>query len=334
MQSGSLDRTWKEAWKVLEVERGRLRKVEARELGVVEGILAEHRDLGGDHERAPKVDARELGALEGGAADRRDRGGDHERAPKVSAKKGAVPDLHQRGGGTDRRDCGGDHERARKVGGIEGAVLDLHERGRLREVEARKLGGFEGEGADGLDGRAHLERAREVRVALQEVSWDVRHGRVGELPARLRTARSDGTPLHPRHRGKGDDQGNAVVGGRRGNDWRLGVGGRVLDVGWGLERRGDKHALEAGARIGGEAGAHGWDSGTEPGLLEDEDGQGGAYEVAAHGEAEQASQTEQRLAVGAHLAFGVLQGLVLVRTEVHDDRTNSAVVAEHDGKPR
>ena len=29
------------------------------------------------------------------------------------------------------------------------------------------------------------------------------------------------------------------------------------------------------------------------------------------------------LAVGAHLAFGVLEGLVLVGTDVHDDRTNS-----------
>eukprot|EP00964_Phaeocystis_antarctica_P161530 scaffold133422_cov81-Phaeocystis_antarctica.AAC.2 len=56
---------------------------------------------------------------------------------------------------------------------------------------------------------------------------------------------------------------------------------------------------------------------TEPGLLEDEDDQGGGCEVAAHGEAEQASQAEQRLAVGAHLALGVLEGLVLVGTDVH-----------------
>eukprot|EP00964_Phaeocystis_antarctica_P130296 scaffold94177_cov33-Phaeocystis_antarctica.AAC.1 len=60
-----------------------------------------------------------------------------------------------------------------------------------------------------------------------------------------------------KHRGKGDDEGSGVVGGRRGNDWRLGVGGRVLDIGWGLERASHNHALEAGARIGGEASAHG-----------------------------------------------------------------------------
>ena len=57
----------------------------------------------------------------------------------------------------------------------------------------------------------------------------------------------------------------------------------------------------------------------ELGLLEDEDGQGGAYEVAAHGEAEKASQTEQRLAVGAHSALGVLEGLVLVGTDVNSN---------------
>ena len=93
-------------------------------------------------------------------------------------------------------------------------------------------------------------------------SWDVRHGRIGELPARLRAARSDGALLHARHRGKGDDDGNGAVGGRCGNDWRLGVGGRVLEtrdlvgcvsfevpnnlyVGWGLEREGHNHALGA-----------------------------------------------------------------------------------------
>eukprot|EP00964_Phaeocystis_antarctica_P093903 scaffold60712_cov49-Phaeocystis_antarctica.AAC.1 len=49
--------------------------------------------------------------------------------------------------------------------------------------------------------------------------------------------------------------------------------------------------------------------------------EGRGCEVAAHGEAEQASQTEKRLAVGARLALGLLEGLVLVGTEVHDDRT-------------
>ena len=50
-------------------ERGRLRQVEARELGVFEGVVP----------------------------DRRDRGGDNERAPKVSGIEGAVPDLQERG---------------------------------------------------------------------------------------------------------------------------------------------------------------------------------------------------------------------------------------------
>ena len=35
---------------------------------------------------------------------------------------------------------------------------------------------------------------------------------------------------------------------------------------------------------------------------------------AARGETEQASQSKQCLAVGAHLAFGVLEGLVLIGT--------------------
>ena len=67
------------------------------------------------------------------------------------------------------------------------------------------------------------------------------------------------------------------------------------------------------------------DSATDPGLLKNEDEQGRGYEVAAHGEAEQARQTEQRLAVRARLAFGVLEGLVLVGTDAHDDRSSSAV---------
>eukprot|EP00964_Phaeocystis_antarctica_P113792 scaffold77787_cov31-Phaeocystis_antarctica.AAC.1 len=64
----------------------------------------------------------------------------------------------------------------------------------------------------------------------------------------------------PQLRGKGDAEGSGVVGGARVNDWRLGVGGRVLDVGWAPEREGHNHALEAGARrrAGGEAGAHGF----------------------------------------------------------------------------
>ena len=47
--------------------------------------------------------------------------------------------------------------------------------------------------------------------------------------------------------------------------------------------------------------------------------------------AEQASQAEQRLAIGAGLAFGVLEGLVLVAPDVHDDRTNSAAAVLRDG---
>ena len=57
----------------------------------------------------------------------------------------------------------GDHKRARKVLAPkceEGAFPNLHERGRLREVKVRELGVGEGGGTDGLDGRAHLERAR------------------------------------------------------------------------------------------------------------------------------------------------------------------------------
>eukprot|EP00964_Phaeocystis_antarctica_P022072 scaffold12249_cov49-Phaeocystis_antarctica.AAC.1 len=277
-------------------ERARLRQVEARELGVGEGGGTDLLERG----RLRQVEARELGVGEGVGANRCDLRGDHERAPKPIVVTVA-----------------GDHERARKVSAREGAGPDLHERGRLREVEGRELGTDEGPSADGLDGRSHLERAREVRLALQEVIRD------GPL---WQDRRAPSTPpccserwrTSSRHRDKRDDEGNGVVGGRRGNDGRLGVGGRVLDVGWGLERGGHNHALEGGA-VGG------WDSATEPGLLEDEDGQGRGCEVAAQGEAEQASQTDQRLAVGARLAFGVLEGLALVGTDVHDDRTNLAV---------
>eukprot|EP00964_Phaeocystis_antarctica_P129021 scaffold92848_cov63-Phaeocystis_antarctica.AAC.1 len=110
---------------------------------------------------------------------------------------------------------GGEHERALKVGVEEGVVPDGHERGRVRQL-----------GADSPDGSTYLERAREVRVALQEVIWDVCHRRVGELPARLRAARSaeirglsrlrprisprsDGAPLHSRHRIRAGDNGDA-----------------------------------------------------------------------------------------------------------------------------
>ena len=69
---------------------------------------------------------------------------------------------------------------------------------------------------------------------------------------------------------------------------------------------------------------------TNPGLLEDEYGQGGGCEVAAHGEAEQASQSEQCLAVGAHLAFGVLEGLALIGTT----RLEHAAVLQDGGCTR
>eukprot|EP00964_Phaeocystis_antarctica_P095533 scaffold61971_cov54-Phaeocystis_antarctica.AAC.1 len=179
-------------------ERGCLRRVEACELGGLEGVFADRRDLGGDHERARKVggsegaipdlhergrlrkvEARKLRVFEGGGTDGLDCRAHRERARELGVEEG---------GGTNRRDGGGDHERPRP---------DLHERGRLRKVEARELGVGERQGTDGLHGRAHLERAREVHVAIEEVIWDVRHGRVGELPARLRAARSDGALLQP-----------------------------------------------------------------------------------------------------------------------------------------
>eukprot|EP00964_Phaeocystis_antarctica_P022613 scaffold12567_cov55-Phaeocystis_antarctica.AAC.8 len=247
-----------------------------REAGADEGVVPDGHERG----RLREVEA------QGVVADRRDLGWDHERARKVGVPEGAISDLHERG-------------RLREVGAKEGAVPDQHERGRLRQVQACELGVGEGGGADSPDGRAHFERAREVRVRLQEITWDVCHRRVGELPARLGAARSDGAPLHARQRPP--------------------VRGRVLAVGRDL------------GSVGGEAGAHGCG---RP--------RGGGCEVAAHGEAEQASQTEQRHAVGAHLAFGVLECLVLVGPDVHDDGTNSAVAVsvtrprdpDHLGMPR
>ena len=81
----------------------------------------------------------------------------------------------------------------------------------LRQVEAGELGAEQGPSADALHGRAHPERAREVRVALQEPIRDGRHGRVGQLPARLRAARSDGAPLQPGHRDRGEGSGVSLM---------------------------------------------------------------------------------------------------------------------------
>ena len=36
-------------------ERGRLREVEARKLGAAEGVGADRRELGGDHDSAPEL---------------------------------------------------------------------------------------------------------------------------------------------------------------------------------------------------------------------------------------------------------------------------------------
>eukprot|EP00964_Phaeocystis_antarctica_P135216 scaffold99586_cov58-Phaeocystis_antarctica.AAC.1 len=141
-------------------------------------------------------------------------------------------------------------------------------------------------------------------LSVPEVARDVRHGRVGELPARLSAARSDGAPLHARRRPL--------------------ISAHVLVVGWDLSTVGEAgaHGCCGRLRVGWH---HRLDSATDPGLLKNEDEQGRGYEVAAHGEAEQARQTEQRLAVRARLAFGVLEGLVLVGTDAHDDRSSSAV---------
>eukprot|EP00964_Phaeocystis_antarctica_P092626 scaffold59608_cov57-Phaeocystis_antarctica.AAC.4 len=119
-----------------------------------------------------------MGVEEGVDPDRLERGRIREvQACEFALVEGAIP---------DRLDLGRDHERARDVGAPEGPVPDRHER--------------EGGVPDRLDGRAQLQRAREIRVVPQEVGWDGRHRRVGELPARLRTTRSDGALLQPRDR--------------------------------------------------------------------------------------------------------------------------------------
>ena len=51
------------------------------------------------HERGRirEVEARKLGAAEGVGADRRELGGDHDSAPELSVIEGPLPDLHERG---------------------------------------------------------------------------------------------------------------------------------------------------------------------------------------------------------------------------------------------
>ena len=117
---------------------------------------------------------------------------------QVEARKlGAVE-----GGWSDLCELGGDNERAFKASGNESPRPDLHERGRLRHVKAGELGAEKGPSTDGLHGRANFKRAREACVVLQESIRDGHHGRVRQLPARLRAARSDGAPLQPGHRDK------------------------------------------------------------------------------------------------------------------------------------
>eukprot|EP00964_Phaeocystis_antarctica_P001312 scaffold700_cov50-Phaeocystis_antarctica.AAC.3 len=53
------------------------------------------------------------------------------------------------------------------------------------QVQAREFGFEEGVLPDGLDGRAQLQRARELALALQEVVWDDLQVRVDELPDNL-----------------------------------------------------------------------------------------------------------------------------------------------------
>eukprot|EP00964_Phaeocystis_antarctica_P150113 scaffold117483_cov46-Phaeocystis_antarctica.AAC.1 len=77
------------------------------------------------------------------------------------------------------------------------------------ERQAREAGLVEGGTPDRLDGRAQLERAREVRVLRQEANWDVLQAcPVGELPARLRATRSARTLLQPRKKSCGGDDGD------------------------------------------------------------------------------------------------------------------------------
>ena len=112
-------------------------------------------------------------------------------------------------------------ERAPKLSVTESVFTDRHERGRVREVEARerrppapsptprepRVG--EGPGADGLHGRAHLERACEAWVAVQEVIRNIRHGRVNELPARAVARSDDDIDVVPRGTGSTSSQHDA-----------------------------------------------------------------------------------------------------------------------------
>eukprot|EP00964_Phaeocystis_antarctica_P141544 scaffold106602_cov51-Phaeocystis_antarctica.AAC.2 len=75
--------------------------------------------------------------------------------------------------------------RVRDAGVVEGFGTDRLERGHIRQIQAREFGLKEGVLPDLLDGRAQLERARELALALQEVVWDDLQVRVDELPDNL-----------------------------------------------------------------------------------------------------------------------------------------------------
>ena len=58
--------------------------------GVKEGAVPDLHERG----RVREIEARKLGVLKGACADHRELGGDHEPAFKASGKEGAVPDLY------------------------------------------------------------------------------------------------------------------------------------------------------------------------------------------------------------------------------------------------
>ena len=86
-------------------ERGRLREIEVRKLGAVEGGWANRRELGGDHERALKV-----GVSESAAPNFHERG----RLRQVEARE--LPWCSRRPLSHNRPHPGGHYERALKDG--------------------------------------------------------------------------------------------------------------------------------------------------------------------------------------------------------------------------
>ena len=66
--------------------------------------------------RLREIEARKLGVVEGGVSYRCNRGRDHKRALKVGVREGAVPNLHERGRLREVE--------ARELGAVEGGLAD------------------------------------------------------------------------------------------------------------------------------------------------------------------------------------------------------------------